>query len=232
MGIPLPPAAINTGPPVEPRPSATVLLINDADPWELLMVHRPGGADFAPGAYVFPGGSVHASDSSWPDPIRAAAVRELFEETGILLARGGSRFARDPDCERLRAAVEGGADFSAALRDLGLEPAFDRLVLFERWITPPQLCRRFDARFYFARMPAAQTVHPQEGEVTDWLWVAPRRALDDSAVTLVYATRAVLESVATGESAAKLMSRARRLKDVPVVKPRMVETDSGWVVER
>src|SRR5579871_1397616 len=176
MGIPLPPAAINTGPPVEPRPSSTVLLIRGRDPWELLMVHRPGGADFAPGAYVFPGGSVHSGDSSWPDPVRAAAVRELFEEVGILLARRRGRFARDVECEAVRDALARGSDFSSALREIGLEPAFDRLVLFERWITPPQLSRRFDARFFFARMPAGQTVRPQEGEVTDWLWLSPQRA--------------------------------------------------------
>jgi 8-oxo-dGTP pyrophosphatase MutT (NUDIX family) len=232
MGIPLPPAAINLGPPVEPRPSATVLLIRDGDPWELLMVHRPGGADFAPGAYVFPGGSVHSEDASWPDPIRAAAVRELFEEVGILLARRGRRFARDADCTRVREALAGGAGFTEALRRAGLEPAFERLVLFERWVTPALLSRRFDARFFFARAPSGQTVHPQEGEVTGWLWIAPRRALDVAAVTLVYATRAVLESVATGEPATALMARSRRLEQVPVIEPRLVETESGWTVVR
>jgi 8-oxo-dGTP pyrophosphatase MutT (NUDIX family) len=232
MGIPLPPAAINSGPPVEPRPSATVLLIREGEPWELLMVHRPGGADFAPGAYVFPGGSVHAGDAAWPDAIRAAAVRELFEEVGILLARRGSRFARDVDCGRVHEALAGGADFTAALRTGGLEPAFDRLVLFERWVTPAQLSRRFDARFYFARLPSGQTVRPQEGEVTDWLWVSPDRALNDEAVTLVYATRAVLESVATGERASTLISRARQLKTVPLIEPRLVETATGWAIER
>jgi len=232
VAIPLPPAAINTGPPVEPRPSATVLLIREGDPWELLMVHRPGGADFAPGAYVFPGGTVHSEDASWPDPIRAAAVRELFEEVGILLARRGTRFARDADCGRVRDALAAGAGFTEALHRAGLEPAFDRLVLFERWVTPALLSRRFDARFFFARAPSGQTVRPQEGEVTDWLWIAPQRALDDAAVTLVYATRAVLESVATGEPATRLMARARRLRRVPVIEPRLVETPSGWTVVR
>jgi 8-oxo-dGTP pyrophosphatase MutT (NUDIX family) len=232
VAIPLPPAAINLGPPVEPRPSATVLLIREGDPWELLMVHRPGGADFAPGAYVFPGGTVHSEDASWPDPIRAAAVRELFEETGILLARRGRRFARDADCGRVREALALGVGFTEALLRAGLEPAFDRLVLFERWVTPALLSRRFDARFFFARAPSGQTVRAQEGEVTDWLWIAPRRALDDAAVTLVYATRAVLESVATGEPATRLMARARRLRRVPVIQPRLVETESGWTVVR
>ena len=65
------------GEPVTPRPSATVLLVRDGDPWELLLVHRPGGADFAPGAYVFPGGTVHEDDRLFEDECRAAAMREL-----------------------------------------------------------------------------------------------------------------------------------------------------------
>src|SRR5256885_13264475 len=73
------------GKPVTPQPSATVLLIRNGEPWEILLVHRPGGADFAPGAYVFPGGTVHKDDRAWGDEIAAAAIRELFEETGILL---------------------------------------------------------------------------------------------------------------------------------------------------
>src|SRR5437879_7191107 len=103
------------GPPVTPRPSATVLLVRDGDPWELLMVHRPGGADFAPGAYVFPGGTVHADDRMWEDEIRAAAIRELFEEAGILLAHN----ARDPECAKVRKLVAGGAQFGLALQELG-----------------------------------------------------------------------------------------------------------------
>jgi recombination protein RecT len=232
VGIPLPPAAINDGPPVTPRPSATVLLLRGADPWELLLMRRPGGADFAPGAYVFPGGSVHSEDAQWPDEIRAAAVRELFEEVGILLARRSGRVARDADCRAVRSSVEGGATFIEALRRRGLEPAFDRLALFTRWITPARLSRRFDTRFFFARVPSGQVVQPQEGEVTDWLWVAPRHALDEAKLTLVYATRAVLESVADEPSAARLVARARRLKHVPVVEPRLVETESGWQVVR
>src|SRR5437764_1734549 len=126
IGIPLPPAAINDGPPVTPRPSATVLLVRGTKPWELLLMRRPGGADFAPGAYVFPGGSVHAEDAQWPDEIRAAAVRELFEEVGVLLARRGGRVADDADCRSVRSLVEGGLTFTEALGKRGLEPAFDR----------------------------------------------------------------------------------------------------------
>jgi 8-oxo-dGTP pyrophosphatase MutT (NUDIX family) len=207
-------------------------VVRGREPWELLLVHRPGGADFAPGAYVFPGGTVHADDLGWGDEIRMAAVREVFEEVGLLLARQGRRFARQPDSDRVRALVEGGKSFDEALRESALEPALDRLVYFARWVTPAQMRRRFDARFFLARVPPGQEVKPQEGEVTDWLWIAPTKALDSPDITLVYATRVVLESVAGDADAAALFARARRMKDVPVVEPRIVQTADGWEIVR
>jgi 8-oxo-dGTP pyrophosphatase MutT (NUDIX family) len=224
----LPPSAINEGPPVTPRPSATVLLVRDGDPWELLMVQRPGGADFAPGAYVFPGGTVHEDDRDFEDEIRAAAVRELFEEAGILLAPGaGAR-----EVETVRALLEAGATFGEAMRRASISPDFDGLVIFARWVTPALLRRRFDARFYLARMPAAQSVRPQEGEVVDWRWVSPAAALADAGLNLVYATRAVLESVADAPDVETLFARGRALGEVPAVEPRIVKTENGWEVVR
>jgi recombination protein RecT len=228
----LPPGAINDGPPVTPRPSATVLLVRGREPWELLLMRRPGGADFAPGAYVFPGGTVHADDHASKDEIRAAAVRELFEEVGILLARHGKRFARESDSEKVRLLIENGNAFAEALRQLGLEPAFDRLVLFARWVTPALLSRRYDARFFLAHLPPRQVIHPQEGEVTDWLWIQPNDALNSRELTLVYATRTVLESVASAKDSAKLLSQARRLGEIPTIEPRLVQTESGWEIVR
>ena len=228
----LPPGAINEGPPVTPRPSATVLLVRGGEPWELLLMRRPGGADFAPDAHVFPGGTVHAGDSEASDPIAAAAVRELFEEVGILLARKGRRFARDSDSEQVRSLLAEGKTFAHALESLGLEPAHDRLTLLTRWVTPAKMSRRYDARFFLAKLPAGQTVRAQEGEVVDWLWIAPKRALNDPKVNLVYATRAVLESVADDTDATALFARARRQREVPIVEPRMVQTAAGWDVVR
>src|ERR1051325_3751452 len=220
------------GPPVTPRPAATVLVVRPADPWELLMVHRPGGADFAPGAYVFPGGAVHEEDRGWSDEIAGAAVRETFEETGILLARRDGNFAQAADCDAVRDKVAGGSSFADALKGLELEPAFDRLVMFARWVTPAQLRRRFDTRFYLTEVPSGQRVRPQEGEVTDWLWISPQRALDTNEITLVYATRAILESVAEPPDAAALFAWARGLPEIPLVEPRVVQTESGWKVVR
>jgi 8-oxo-dGTP pyrophosphatase MutT (NUDIX family) len=207
-----------------------VLLIRGKEPWELLLMRRPGGADFAPGAYVFPGGVVHDDDAQWADEIAAAAVRELFEEVGILLARSGRRFANGRDCDLVRELIAGGSSFGDALRSRGLLPALDRLVLLARWVTPAQLSRRYDARFYLARLPAGQAVRAQPDEVTDWLWASPEQALSDQMITLVYATRKVLESVAHDEGVTSLFRRARRLTNVPIVEPRLVQTDSGWEI--
>src|SRR5260370_3815670 len=109
MAIPSLPSGPLTpeGPPVTPRPSATVLLMRGKKPWELLLMRRPRDADFAAGAYVFPGGVAHSEDSQWGDEIAAAAVRELLEEVGILLARDCRRFARVPDTGQLRTLVAG-----------------------------------------------------------------------------------------------------------------------------
>ena len=207
-----------------------MLLVRGGEPWELLLMRRPGGADFAPGAYVFPGGTVHAEDSSWGDEIAGAAIRELFEEVGVLLARAGGRFVRDRGCEHVRARLAARDSFGDALRANGLQPALDRLVLLTRWVTPAMLSRRYDARFYIARLPAGQTVRVQTEEVTDWLWISPERALSEPAITLVYATRKVLESVAGDADVNSLFRRARKLREVPVVEPRMIQTDSGWEI--
>jgi 8-oxo-dGTP pyrophosphatase MutT (NUDIX family) len=230
--VQLPPGTINEGPPVTPRPSATVLLVRGRQPWELLMVHRPGGADSFANAYVFPGGTVHGDDMGYGDEIRMAAVRELFEEVGILLARHGGAYAREAECERVRAIVEGGKTFGEALRELRLEPALDDLVMFARWVTPKVLRRRYDARFFLAELPPDQVVTPQEGEVTDFVWTTPDGALTNPNIPMVYATRAVLESVAVDKDAKKLFSRARLLKEVPIVEPRVVQTANGWEIER
>ncbi len=171
---------------------------------------------------------MHQDDRAWEDELRGAAVRELFEETGILLARG----ARDAECRRVRRGLRGGASFGAAVQKAGLSPDFDSLVMFARWVTPSRVRRRYDARFYLARCPEGQTVFPQEGEVIDWLWVSPSRALADPKITLVYATRAVLESVADAQSVDVLFARARALEEIPVVEPRLVQTERGWEIVR
>lgn len=219
--------ATHDGPPVEPRPSATVLVLRGTSPWQVLMMRRPGGAEFAPGAWVFPGGSVQADDESFADPVRAAAIRELFEELGVLLARRRDRrFARDREARKLRDLHASGSSFNGGLEQLGLEPAFDRLTYFQRWITPVVMRRRFDARFYVAKLPAGQREHPQVGEVVDWRWVTPVEAIDE--LQLVPATRRVLETLALEAEAPRLIRKLRRRRPGPAFLPRLLQKDGTF----
>ena len=221
---------LNDGPPVEPRPSASVLLLRGRSPWEVLLVRRPGHVDFAPSAHVFPGGSVHADDSAFEDPLRAAALRELFEEAGVLIARTPAGPAGPAHAERLRRRLQAGSPWSAALAEEGLHLALDRLSPLTRWITPERIARRFDTRFVLARTPAGQEIVPQPGEIVDWLWIRPGEALTDPRIVLVYATRRILESVAKTDDASALIARARRRRSVPTMRPRVVEANGGWTI--
>ena len=150
---------------------------------------------------------------------------------GLLLARGPRGFARDSDCVRVRAGLEGGQAFASALAASALELAADRLVYLTRWITPPQLKRRFDTRFYITRSPGDQNVRPQAGEVAGWLWVDPTQALDGGELTMVHATRRILESIAGEPDVGRLIARLRRRRrHGPPVRPELTLTESGWSV--
>ena len=221
---------LHDGPPVRPRPASTVLLLRGTEPWQVLMLRRPGGADFAPGAHVFPGGSVHAEDRLLGDSLRGAAVRELFEELGILLARSPRGPATEADADRIRLRLAHGISFPTALKEAHLEPALDELAYFARWVTPEQLRRRFDTRFYLARLPAGQEVHPQPGEVDEWFWVSPGEAFADAAFTMVFATQRVLRMVAVESDADSLLERYRVPRRVRIVRPVVRLTDGRFEV--
>jgi hypothetical protein len=125
---------------------------------------------------------------------------------------------------RLRAE---GVRWPAALERAGVTLALDRLVFLARWITPERLARRFDTRFFLARRPPKQDVHPQSGELEDWLWVSPGQALAGE-LTLVHATRRVLESVAAEPDPRRLFARLRRRRgETPPVQPRIVQLPGG-----
>ena len=171
-----------------PRPAATVLLLRDgADGVEVLMTRRAQNASFAPGAYVFPGGGIDAADAAahalaarrdTQDDLRLtqaiAAIRESFEELGILLARhADGRPVTDGDI----AALDRHGDFFAQCRTQGLQLAADQVFVLAHWITDRDLPRRFDVPFLVARMPAAQTPVADETEQFEPLWIRPADAL-------------------------------------------------------
>jgi 8-oxo-dGTP pyrophosphatase MutT (NUDIX family) len=193
--------------PVVPRPAATILLLRDAigprgtAEIEVFMMVRHHQIEFNSGALVFPGGSIDPGDREIVDrpdlhsghaeldavalSFRIAAVRETFEESGILLARPrGSDVLVDAvsagQIEALhRAALcERQTTFLKVLTDSGLTLALDLLVPYAHWITPEGMPKRYDTWFFLAAAPPSQAGAHDGRESTDSIWVSPREALE------------------------------------------------------
>ncbi|MDR3371490.1 MBL fold metallo-hydrolase [Rhodoferax sp.] len=175
------------------RLAATVLLLRDgAQGLEVLMTRRSASASFAPGAYVFPGGSVDAADAQHHHLATRrtgqcdehltqaiAAIRESLEELGVLLARDSDgRWATQADIE----ALDRQADFFAQCGARGLTLAADEVFVLARWITDRDLPKRFDVPFLVARMPDGQTPVADESEQFEPVWLRPGDALERHAV--------------------------------------------------
>ena len=174
--------------PAVPRPAATVLLLRDtAQGLEVLMTRRAMTASFAPGAYVFPGGGIDAADAqAHAQSTRRgaqsdlhltqaiAAIRESFEELGVLLARhADGRHIGTADI----AALDRKAPFATQCREKGLTLAGDEVFVLAHWVTDRDLERRFDVPFLVARMPEGQEPVADETEQFEPVWVRPADAL-------------------------------------------------------
>src|SRR3954467_2999959 len=175
--------------PAVPRPAATVLLLRDAgEGFEVLMTRRSATASFAPGAYVFPGGGIDAADAQahalaarrpTQDDRRLtqaiAAIRESFEELGVLLAR--HRDGRPVSAQDV-AGLDRHAPFFPQCAERGLVLAADEVFVLAHWITDRDLPRRFDVPFLVARMPEGQRPVADEAEQFEPVWVRPSDALE------------------------------------------------------
>ncbi|WP_052847632.1 NUDIX hydrolase [Streptomyces avicenniae] len=151
--------------PVTPRPSATVLLLRDgAAGIEVFLLRRRPSMAFAAGMYAYPGGAVEPGDAS---PAHTA-VRETYEETGVLLAGP----ADGPVPER-----PGDAPFAALLARRGLVPRTDLLAPWARWITPEFEPRRYDTWFWLAVLPEGQRCRNASTEADRTAWLRPADAL-------------------------------------------------------
>jgi len=191
--------------PVIPEPAATVCLVREQGRGlEVYLTRRHSGLIFLGGFHVFPGGKVDEEDYA-PDMLRrcrdldplagaavmmgaadpdkamgfrVAAIREVFEETGVLLTQGAKQIplARLPDYRRELHARK--RSFLSLLEAEDLYLPLDRLLWFARWVTPATSPRRFDAHFFAARMPEGQEVSPFEEEVSASGWELPKTAIE------------------------------------------------------
>jgi len=239
--------------PVTPVPAATVLLLRDsaAGP-EVFMVVRHGEIDFASGALVFPGGRVDDDDSLIADRVetyphddgldiyaralRVAAIRETFEECGVLLARarGESRVVEAARYLQIEAnhridLHSHGKPFHEVLEAEQLALAPDLLVPYAHWITPVTQRRRYDTHFYLAAAPTDQVAVHDGGEAVDSIWITAADALDGQAAgkyKLVFPTFLNLTKLSRYASVAEAIEVTRRTKIV-TVQPELVEQGEG-----
>ena len=174
--------------PSKPLPAATVLLLRDThDGIEVLMTRRSLQASFAPGAYVFPGGGIDAEDSSChhlaqrrptQDEKRLtqaiAAIRESFEELGILLAKESDG---KPVSLQTHSLLSRSENFAAQCLSHGLTLSANEVYVLAHWVTDRDLPRRFDVPFLVARMPEEQVPVADEKEQFEPVWVSPSLAL-------------------------------------------------------
>jgi 8-oxo-dGTP pyrophosphatase MutT (NUDIX family) len=237
-------------------PAATVTLVRDAsDGIEVLMLQRNYQSGFMPGMFLFPGGALDAADAAQAVLARclkldertasaalgmssgglaywAAAIRESFEEAGVLLAydeagalvnpREPQRFARFEEYRRKLNAGE--SVLEAMLERENLTLAVDRLTYFSHWITPEGAPRRYDTRFFIALAPHDQEALPDNVEAIHHVWVSPAQALDryrTGEFKMRTPTLRTLEQFAAFDTTQTLIAALREQRAIPAILPRI-----------
>jgi glyoxylase-like metal-dependent hydrolase (beta-lactamase superfamily II)/8-oxo-dGTP pyrophosphatase MutT (NUDIX family) len=235
------------------RQAASVIVMRDrpGTGFEVLMLRRAEReGDVWSGAAVFPGGALAAGDrdahrfvTGWDDARASArlqlpeggldyfvaAVRECFEEVGLLLARGVT------DAQLARAHAEwrgplqrGERSLAALCESLALTLDLTGWELISHWLTPLGTARRFDTRFFVARAPEAQRAEADMGEAQQVMWLSPQDALaPGSALKLVPVTREVLRLLTRFASVEEVLAHARALPRVDRILPRRSRTAAG-----
>jgi 8-oxo-dGTP pyrophosphatase MutT (NUDIX family) len=246
--------------PVTPSPAATLVLLRDrpsGDAFDILLMQRHLKSKFAAGDFVFPGGKLHADDNpddaaAWcaglqgdraaellglPDAPRTAlaywigAIRETFEEVGVLLARDAegrpARVSEPRFAEYRRACQTDNRAFWSMVKSERFTLSTDRLVYFAHWVTPEDLPLRFDTRFFATALPPGQEASGDDHEVIALRWISPRDALaaqKRGELSLRYPTIRNLMLFDGAATAAEALARLHG-RDIPEVRPRVLMED-------
>jgi 8-oxo-dGTP pyrophosphatase MutT (NUDIX family) len=240
----------------EPDGSVHAGSARDGGAPEVLLMRRHARSGFAARAWVFPGGVVEATDADLPDHLwtgidpasleghfslgahdilglHVAAIRETFEEAGVMLAshRDGSPVDTGaPAVVTARAAanVRGATvDWAAFLEEHDLVLDLGAVTPFSRWITPVQEPRRYDTWFFVARLPEWSQASADDVEMTESRWVTPARALAGGDMEMIFPTIRTLERIAAGGAADAVLEAARTQGPITPVQPHILTDDEG-----
>ena len=232
--------------PAQPRPSATVLIVRDTPHGlEVFMVARDRQVDMASGAVVFPGGKIDADDRApaWgalaapKAPDRAywiGAVRETFEESGLLIAANREGTISADEAARIAGTLrtpllDGNVKFSQLMTEKDLVPALELMAPFAHWVTPVTVPKRFETHFFLiAALPGQEAVHDGREAVSSF-WIRPQDLLaeaDAGTQTLVPATRLNVELLSESTTVAEALAAARA-RTIVTVMPEMTKVEGG-----
>jgi 8-oxo-dGTP pyrophosphatase MutT (NUDIX family) len=242
--------------PVQPiKPAATIILVREAaESYEIFMLKRTSKASFASGMFVFPGGRVDGDDHlhkydahrTGPSDAQAAqvtalgdewrgywsaAIRETFEEAGLLLAyRDGKLISFEDDATHQKYDAfrpplhDGELSLLSICQQEGLKLAVDQIHFYNRFVTPQGRPRRFDTRFFIASAPEAQRGSHDEKETVDSIWITPQEALRRNAnkeFDLMNVTRMQLEWLGEHSNKQAVLKMAEAKSEFSVRRPVM-----------
>jgi endoribonuclease LACTB2 len=201
----------NAKQPVTPRDAAAMILLRDRDDPKVFLVKRAKTLAFMANYYAFPGGQRDPVDTETPVlngdggddlAMRVAAIRELFEETGVMIARGAERLPAEKLIALRQELISDQTSFKDILAREGLALDANLLIEAPRWVTPAHSPRRYNTRFYTAWLPDGQETEVIPGELEEGEWLRPKEALrrwidgDCIIVTpIVFALKALAEGV-------------------------------------
>ncbi len=232
-------------------PSATIIMVREAKSGlETFMVVRHHEIDFASGALVFPGGKIDEqhyemdiycegikNDNPFDPAYKVGAIREAFEESGILFARpkGSKKLISGSKLSELshyrRALNSRQTTFRDFLKKENLILACDELYQFAHWITPELMPKRFNTQFFIARAPDQAARH-DGNESVDSLWLSPKEALHGNSsgkYTIIFPTRVNIERLGENDSAEEAIAASLKA-DIKVVLPWLEKRDDGTFV--
>jgi 8-oxo-dGTP pyrophosphatase MutT (NUDIX family) len=236
-----------------PRDAATVVMLRDTPVGlEVFLLKRASASDVLAGAYEFPGGKIDTADATLipqlDQPLAAlhaalgetgataehaascyvAALREAFEESGVLFAHG----ATAAQVAEASALLRAGRGFAEVLSQMGLQLDTGSVLPWSRWVTPKLASvssKRFDTRFFVAAVPAVQTARHDDYETTASVWLAPRRALEqyrDGHIELAPPQIMSLAHLARHASVASVLAEARG-KPPALIQPEPYDDEEG-----
>jgi 8-oxo-dGTP pyrophosphatase MutT (NUDIX family) len=252
LTIPFPPGAA----PARLRPSSTLVVVRDgAEGLQALVLKRAERGDQNSGAWVFPGGLLDASDRfahahadgltdaqasarlGLPEgglDFYLAALRECFEEAGLWLTPSTASPGESLVIQEWRAKLQRGqASLSDFCASHGLRLPASELHYISHWITPLEMPKRFDSRFFVARAPAGQDVRHDGTEMVDHRWVRPADMLEkEPAIKVMGPALHIMKQLSPFNTVSSVLDWARQLGPVPTFMPRLVRDENGRIHAR